>query len=509
MMDVLQSVLVHADRRPDAVALTDGETDIGYADLVKRIEALAHWLSDRGCRRLGLLLDNGIAWALFDLAARRVDIVVVPIPGFFSDDQILHVIEAAGIDHVATDQAARVGAIVGMPASVLPTHPIATSDKIELLTLSDSHTAVPTALPGDTHKVTFTSGTTGRPKGVCLSHAAIDRVAASLLWASEGKPSDRHLCLLPLATLLENITGIYVPLLAGATCCIPPLAQVGLAGSSQLDVAVMFGAILRFKATTIVMVPQMLLAMLSVLSPATARHTPLRLIAVGGAPLPLEALQKADSLGLPVRQGYGLSECSSVVTLNSIAENRVGSVGKPLPHADIRIAPDGEILVRGAICEGFLGQPMSPQPFYWPTGDIGSFDADGFLHLTGRKKHMFITSFGRNVAPEWIECELTIEPAIAQAAVFGEMRPWNAALIVPRPVAGTPATSAQIAASIQRANARLPDYARVRRWIVADSPFTSANQLMTPNGRLRRERIADLYQHRLDHLYEEEATRVS
>jgi len=507
-MDVLRALRLHAADRPHTVALTDGETSISYIDLKDRVVALAKWLTDRGCRRLGLLLDNGLPWALFDLAARQAGGVVVPIPSFFSNDQIRHVIEAAGLDHLATDQAARVETILQRPvAETAP--PIAVSDKVAFLSLPDAGSNLSAALPGSTQKITFTSGTTGRPKGVCLSHTAIDRVAASLLLASEGTRSDRHLCLLPLATLLENITGIYVPLMAGATCCIPPLADVGLVGSSQLDVATMFGAILRLRATTVVMVPQMLLAMLAVLSPDTARHTSLRLIAVGGAPLPLEALHRAERLGLPVRQGYGLSECSSVVALNSMAENRPGSVGKPLPHADIRIAPDGEILVRGATCEGFLGEPMSPQPLYWPTGDIGNFDADGFLHLAGRKKHMFITSFGRNVAPEWIECELAIEPDIAQAAVFGEMRPWNAAVIVPRQPAGAPVNSAQLAGSIRRVNARLPDYARIHRWIIADGPFTPVNQLMTTNGRLRRERIEDLYRNRLDHLYDDEAALVS
>ncbi|MEZ5831034.1 MAG: AMP-binding protein [Dongiaceae bacterium] len=509
-MDVLSALRMHAAERPSDIALTDGTMDLCFADVKSRVDALAAWLADRGCRRLGLFMDNGLDWVLLDLAARSADIVLVPIPLFFSKDQIRHVISTAALDHMATDQVERLGSVLeGSTDSVeLPHFAAGRTGRLVPLALWKSMAPVP--LPGRTRKVTFTSGTTGRPKGVCLSHAAIDRVASSLLTASDGRWEDKHLCLLPLATLLENIAGVYVPLLAGAMICVPPLSTVGLVGSSQLDVGALLVAVLRFRASTVVMVPQMLLALMAATSPDAMRRSALRLIAVGGAPLPAEALRKAEQMGLPVRQGYGLSECSSVVTFNTVSDNRIGSVGRPLPHADVRIAPDGEILVRGAVCEGFLGEPDVARPLYWPTGDVGAFDADGYLHLTGRKKHMFITSFGRNVAPEWIECELTVEPAIAQAAVFGEARPWNAAIIVPRLASNRqPADPSQVAAAIQRANARLPDYGHVRRWIVADAPFTPENQLMTPNGRLRRDAIARAYEDRINRLYDDEALRVS
>lgn len=509
-MNALAALRTHAMRRPSDVALTDGRFELCYGDVRARVSALATWLADRNCRRLGLLLDNGLDWALLDLAARCADVVVVPIPLFFSGDQIRHVIAAAGLDHIATDQRERLETFLDRSLAHAGALPFAVHESTQLVQLDQATTGNRPALPGCTQKVTFTSGTTGRPKGVCLSHADIDQVAMSLLSASEGRSDDRHLCLLPLATLLENIAGIYVPLLAGATMCIPRLSEVGLAGSSQLDIEKLLAALHRFRATTAVMVPQMLLASVAALGREGRRPPALRLIAVGGAPVSVEVLKSADRMGLPVRQGYGLSECSSVVCFNSVSDNRVGSVGRPLPHVDVRIASDGEVLVRGSMCEGFLGEPEAPQPLYWPTGDIGAFDADGYLHLTGRKKHMFITSFGRNVAPEWIECELTIDPAIGQAAVFGEGRPWNAGVLVPRTMLrGQTADPAQLSAAVQRVNARLPDYARIGRWIVADMPFAAENQLMTPNGRLRRDAIGQLYRDRLNRLYDDEALRVS
>lgn len=207
---------------------------------------------------------------------------------------------------------------------------------------------------------------------------------------------------------------------------------------------------------------------------------------------------------MPVYEGYGLSECASVVAVNTPHANRPGSVGKPLPHARLSFAKDGEISVSGAVFAGYLGQAERPdKDGCWPTGDTGYLDADGYLYLTGRKKNMFITSFGRNVAPEWVERELTIQPPIAQAAVFGEARPWNAAVVVPRTLPGADMNIA-VAQAIASANKLLPDYARVAKWVIASEPFTPHNGLLTANGRLRRSEIQSRYKAQLNELYEGE-----
>jgi long-subunit acyl-CoA synthetase (AMP-forming) len=131
-----------------------------------------------------------------------------------------------------------------------------------------------------------------------------------------------------------------------------------------------------------------------------------------------------------------------------------------------------------------------------PTGDLGRLDGDGFLYIEGRRKHVLITSFGRNVSPEWPEAELLAGRAIAQAAVFGEARPRLCALIVPAPGAAESAVEAQVRA----ANARLPDYAQVGAWLRADVPFTPQNGFATANGRLRRDALWLAYGSRLDGL---------
>lgn len=508
--DALSALRHHAARRPEAPALEWESGWLSYGELAAAVDRYARTLFRRRDLRCGLLLDNGPAWVIFDLAARAAGIVLVPIPTYFSVSQIRHAIRSAGLDLLITDQAPRFQEIFDRAPPILDLG-LDIAPEVVALDLPPGAPASRAALPAGGRKVTFTSGTTGAPKGGCLADGGIDRVARSLHEASGARGTDRHLCLLPLATLLENIAGVDVPLLAGAVACVPKLATVGLSGSSQADMRVMAGAIDGFQATTIVTVPQLLQGLIAIAAAGAWQPKTLRLVAVGGAPLPAGTIEKARALGLPAFEGYGLSELSSVVAFNRPGADRPGSVGRPLPHAEIKLASDGEVLVRGSVFAGYLGaEPEAGRQDmhngFWSTGDLGRFDAEGYLHLTGRKKNMFITAFGRNVAPEWVECELTGGLAIGQAAVFGEARPWNAAVIVPRKQG--PGVETQVAADIQRANARLPDYARVQRWIFAEAPFTAAAGELTGNGRLRRAAILARYGARLERLYQEEAAHV-
>jgi len=160
----------------------------------------------------------------------------------------------------------------------------------------------------------------------------------------------------------------------------------------------------------------------------------------------------------------------------------------------------------GSLFSGYLGEPGADPgggPLEeWATGDLGYLDPDGYLYLTGRKRHVFITSFGRNVAPEWVECELQAQPAIAQSAVFGEARPFNVAVIVPRPGC----TPAAVERAVTAANAGLPDYARVRRYLLAAQSFSITNGMLTGTGRVRREQVGQQYRQAFEALYCEETS---
>ncbi len=499
MNPVIAALRRHAAQTPQRIALADEERALSYAEVLGEVEALAERLRKARPRALALLADNGSAWAIADLAAQQTAVPLIPIPLFLSSAQIAHVIRSAGVDRVLTDDPARLAA--AWPDASLPGAPLHGA-----LRLASVQTSPVVAWPAGTQKITFTSGTTGEPKGVCLGLDEMTTVAESLAAASAATSDDRHLCLLPLPTLLENIGGLYTPLLAGATTCLPRLAEVGLTGSSALDVGRLIAALAKWQATSAIMVPQMLQAIVAAARNGAALPRTLRYLAVGGAPVSRRLLAEARALGLPVYQGYGLSECASVVAVNRPGDNRDGSVGKPLPHLKILIAEDGEIIVENESVRrrGYLGaaagRAAAERAEGFATGDIGRFDADGFLYVTGRKKDIFITSFGRNIAPEWIESELTARAPIVQAAVFGEARPFNSAVIVAHPAASAEAVRAALAA----ANLELPDYARIAQWIPAEAPFAVGNGLATPNGRLRRPEILRKYAAQIKALYRDQ-----
>jgi long-subunit acyl-CoA synthetase (AMP-forming) len=347
-------------------------------------------------------------------------------------------------------------------------------------------------------QISYTSGTTGRPKGVCLTQessiASRARCATrQRKWTSAGTSP------LPLATLLENVAGVYAPILKGAEVVLPSLCDVGLLGAAHLDTARLLACLHAHRPHSVILLPQMLAGIVAAVETGSSPPSSLRFAAVGGGRVAASLLERADRLALPIYEGYGLTECGSVVALNTPKARRLGSVGRPLAHVALRIDADQQIFVRGAAMAGYIGDSASASGEI-ATGDIGRLDADGFLHIEGRRKNIFITSFARNVSPDWVEAELVARRSIAQAAIFGEARPWNVAVIVPSPGNGTPSG---IQADIDATNAHLPDYARVHQWVLAPEPFTTANGLLTANGRNKRTAIWGRYRAQIDACYDD------
>jgi len=479
-MSLFDAIAKHARENPQAPALLSSQQRLDYQTLWQQIQRLASQLQQASISRLALQLDNGLPWALLDLACTRAGIVLIPLPQFFSLEQQAWLLKSSGAD-------ALVGPYHQGWHAAEPLSLFTAADVEQTVSLWRHTPANRPVLPTGTAKITYTSGTTGQPKGVCLSLSQMMAVSHALAERVAPAKVEQHLTLLPLATLLENITGLYVPLLTGACSRIPSLGELGFTGSSSLNPAMLGEALLCWSTHSLVLVPELLRLLLALCtsSPTLAQQLKrLRFIAVGGGKVAPDLIKHARQLGLPVYEGYGLSECGSVVALNSPDADKPGSVGCPLPHCQVSIASDGEIRVSGSAMLGYLGS-NEPTPEQIATGDLGHLDEEGYLHITGRKKHVQITAFGRNFSPEWVEAEAQLCPAIGRIVVFGDGQPANVALIQP-----LPGKEADLPRQIAGLNQRLPDYARLHHWLpVARGQHPG---LLTANGRPRRHQI---YQH--------------
>lgn len=471
--------LAHS-RANDAAVIGDTES-LSFASLQARVETLARHLADRQCQTIALLADNGPDWIVADLAAWAAGATLIPVPPFFAPRQVAHMLESSEVDTILLRRSDGAGPLAPRFDRL--------ADDADGFAVYQSIVDAGSSMATGCVKITYTSGSTGTPRGVRLSGSTLDDSVQRLVCLLGKLGIRRHLCTMPLATLLENVAGVYVPLALGAAVYAPSVAKLGLYGSSRIDADHFIATIEATCAESVIVQPQTLRELVVHLRRHSLRSPPsLKLVAVGGAKVTQSDLDDAADFGIPAYQGYGLSECASVVALNTPGECKAGSVGRPLPGLDIDIAEDGEILVTGQAMLGYTDEFVDRSDTV-ATGDIGYRDADGFLYVTGRKKNVFITSFGRNVAPEWPEALLLHEPEIAQACVFGEAMPANIAVIVPAPST----KAAHVSRAVARANRELPDYARIGDWVLAEEPFGVANGLSTATGKPRRDAIAERY----------------
>ena len=487
MKRLLERIAHFAAQQPQHLALADHAAILSYRELHQEIERVAPAITGR---RVGLLMDNGCAWAVIDLCLQKNAAVCVPMPTFFSDCQLQHLIDDASLDTVITDQPLHVIKLLQTPMS---TELTIAEQKFDCFHLNPAEKS---PLPARTAKITYTSGTTGQPKGVCLTGEVIERVIESLSKVVAATAQDRALSLLPLSTLLANIGGIYAPLYSGSSAFLPDLAECGMTGSTGVNTELLITTLNQVQPSVTILVPFQLKILVEAAARGATLPNSLRYVAVGGAPTSPLLMDQARELGLPVYQGYGLSEAASVVSMGLPGQGH-NSAGRPLPHIKVRIADDGEIMVSGNLFSAYLGQtPRAGDE--WPTGDIGYLDTAGELHITGRKKTAFATAHGRNLAPEWVESELTSYPVIAQAVLFGEGRDFNTAVVVPNCTSAVP----KIADVISVLNHTLPDYARISRWIIAEEPFSFRNGLANGAGTLDRGAIEARYASQIESVYQ-------
>jgi len=444
----------HAKDRPDCVAFQNGDQSLTWHALAARVAGAATAL-EHAPDTIGLALPNGPDYVVADLAATLAGKCLVPIPHFFGAGQIEHIIKDAGIK-----------AMIGGAETAVP--------RLDHILTT---TGTPMAPNPGHRRVIYTSGSSGQPKGVIIGATQITASLNALLSAVGTSQSDVYLSVLPAAQLLEQICGIFLPVMAGARTVFSPSAMAALFAPAPGALAHAFA---KHRPTMSLLAPQLLAAWLGDIDQGgTPPPETLRFVALGGAPASPAMLHKALDAGIPVYEGYGLSEACSVVAMNRIGDNEPGTVGRVLDGLNVDIDA-GEIVVSGpTVMQGYLHHPAVSGR--WHTGDLGHFD-DGRLVIEGRKDNLIVTPAGRNISPEWVESMVDASPAIACSALVA--RPDGLTLVIAR-------TAPLEVAQIMSLLAGLPDYARPD-WLVLADPRTSG--LIRPAGtpdRLVAQRLAE------------------
>jgi long-chain acyl-CoA synthetase len=396
--------------------------------------------------------------------------------------------------------------------------------------------------PDDLATLIYTSGTTGQPKAVMLTHrslrycqVAVFRVLPYEEWSGEDGIT-RIISYLPMAHVTGRTVDHWTPMARPSTVAYCP------------DRLQLFAIAAQVHPTGLMGIPRVweklyaaLRTVLPDASPEAIRAWPeearlavltrigldqCRAAVSGAAPIDPAIIEFFQALGLPLTEGWGMSELSNAATLAAPGHERIGAVGKAFPGVELRIADDGEVLVRGPlVMRGYYKDPdLTAQTIdaggWLHTGDIGELDADGYLKITDRKKELIITSGGKNISPALIEYELQRHPLIGQACAVGDRRNYVTALLVLDPevapawasahgieatslaeLAAHPALQAEIERGVAEANSHLAQAERVRRFRVLPSEWTAETGELTPTLKRRRRVIVDRYAAEIDQLY--------
>jgi long-chain acyl-CoA synthetase len=378
--------------------------------------------------------------------------------------------------------------------------------------------------PDDLATVMYTSGTTGVPKGVMLSHGNIVSNSLSSLAASPRLPEAVVLSWLPFTHIYARTVDHYGAIASGAPLC--------LADSQDTLVE----NIAEIQPTNMSSVPRFYEKVLTMVSSPDKEETNKRLrrvfgtrfdwLGCGGAPLPYPIAKAYLDAGLLVLQGYGLTESSPVISFNTKEHYKLDTVGRAIPGIDLKIGPDGEVLTRGPhVMKGYWKSPEATadaiQDGWLHTGDLGEIDSDGFLKITGRKKELLVMSNGKKVVPSYLEGLLCSDPCIDQAVVCGEGRNYLTALVVPawdnvaRELKAKGITLASDDSSrsrqpevvelldnrVRTALADVSNAEQVKRFAVLSKPFTLASDEITVSLKLRRGVVLKNYADRVTELY--------
>ena len=479
MSDVIASLQKWSRTRADEPAFSDGRCQLTYGELAPRVGGFAA-AAKLFPPVVGILADNAVDWAIADLGLTAAGRTLVPLPTSFSKTQLQHVIADSGVMLVLHD------ADAALMAAELGVHARRLAD----LTGPNAPLRGAPTVPRLPNRIVYTSGTTGAPKGVKIGKPQIDFMTRALAEAIGADSQDRYMSVLPFALLLEQLCGIHVPVLVGGESRLVPSVAIATARGLPSDIA---AAALEVRPTVSVLVPALLGLWLSGLGPVTGVPDSLRYVAVGGAPIAPWMAQAAWAAGIPVHEGYGLSECTSVVALNRFGARVAGTVGRPLNGINVTISGDGEIVVTGpSVMDGYLGGQHASTS--WSTGDLGAITPAGNLIVHGRRDNVLVTAFGRNVSPEWIEPMLTGDRQIAQAVLLldGELKLTALLGLNDDGMAWAAGISQEAIMNHVTAMCRdAPAYARPERIAFCPIDDLLAGGVLGPCGRIDRRRAAD------------------
>ena len=561
---------------------------ISALEMLRRIAGLSAALAKLGVGRgdrVAVYAPNCPEWHIADFAVLGLGAVVVPIYFRESPERIEYIVNHSGAKAIfvaGEEQMARLGEVrhrlAGLDRVITAGPDAAAGDALRYEALISTAGQVEVAayrrravsLAADQlASIIYTSGTTGEPKGVMLSHA---NFVSNELAAFEGLsygPDDVALSFLPLSHVYERLTdygflfrGIPLAYVTRMEDVVQALIEVRptLAAAVPRFFEKLYAAILEKGEQTTGLRRRLFEWAMNVARRAVSWRAygraaspglrlqwwiadrlvytkfragiggRVRLFISGGAPLAPRLAEFFTTVGIPISQGYGLTETSPVVTNNFVAPNRIGTVGRPIRDVEVRIADDGEILVRGpCVMMGYYQRPeetrevISPEGWF-STGDIGYLDKDGYLIITDRKKDILKTAGGKIIAPAPIENALRSSPYIQNAALVGDRRRFIAALIVPNFAAvearareeglkfaspadlcAHPWVHKLMEAEIARLTASLAQFETIKRFVLLDTDFSFANGELTYTLKLKRRIIEQRYAEVIERLYAEPA----
>lgn len=534
--------------------------------------------------RVGLLSGNRPEWHIADVAILVAGLVTTPVYATSSSTQVTHVLTDAGARLCFVeggDQLAKL--LVRRPdlpevANAVVLAPLEGIEDGFVRTLTELRRAGAEALAADPRAfdamvdeldpeqlatLVYTSGTTGPPKGAMISHANVMATLRSLTSIIDLTPGDRFLSFLPLSHITERSVSHFGQIASGGETwfarsltavpedlrsCRPTLffavprvwekfqeAIVEKAASAPAPVR---AALQRYLAMAEhvgaggrELTPRSRLAYeaLDRSVGRLLRHQlgldKARVLSSGAAPVHPDLLSWFHGIGLPIAEGYGQTEVTLCTTLNPVDAIKVGTVGRPIPGVELRIAPDGEILVKAPnVCAGYWGRPDATAELIDPdgwlhTGDLGVLDVDGYLSISGRKKDLIITAYGKNISPSEIETALRHERLISQAVVVGDDRPFLTALLTldadavaqwahaqgrtstVEALIGDDDLRAEVAEAVDRVNLRHSHAEGIRRWRLLPTDLTVAAGELTPTLKVRREVVTRTYAELIEEMY--------